>query len=178
MKFSALNIKNQQFNKSIRGYDKDEVHVFLEKLSDEFEKLNNENESLRKELDKATLRINDYRKIEKNLQDTLLKAHESSSKAVESAKKQANLVLKEAEIKASQTIEKAKKSADEVRNSVLNLREEKNLLVAKLKAFVQTQSELIEMKTDEKPELKLAEIKKEDKKEPQINIDEIVEKLL
>ena len=66
MKFSPFNIKNQEFNKALRGYDKDEVQLFLEKLSDEFEKINSENDSLKKELEKATSRINEYKRIEKN----------------------------------------------------------------------------------------------------------------
>jgi cell division initiation protein len=65
MKFSPFNIKNQEFNKALRGYDKDEVQLFLEKLSDEFEKINSENDSLKKELEKATSRINEYKRIEK-----------------------------------------------------------------------------------------------------------------
>ena len=45
-------------------------------------------------------------------------------------------MIKEAEIKASQIIEKAKENANEIRNSVINLREEKDLIVAKLKSIV------------------------------------------
>jgi cell division initiation protein len=178
MKFSPLNIKNQEFNKSVRGYDKDEVHLFLEKLADEFEKLIAENDSVKKELEQAKNRLAEYKKIEKNLQDTLLKAHESSSRAVESAKKQSVLMIKEAELKATQLIDKARESADDIRNSVLGLREEKALLIAKLKALINSQASILEMKINEttdaqKPVDKAGEVEKLD-----INIDDILEKLL
>ena len=127
MKFSPMSIKKQEFNKVMRGYDKDEVQAFLDKLSDEFETLQKENDSLRKNLKNLTAKLNEFRRIEKNLQDTLLKAQESSSKSLESTKKQSSLMIKEAEIKASQIIEKAKENANEIRNAVINLREEKNL---------------------------------------------------
>ncbi len=39
MKFSPLSIKKQDFSRSVRGFDKEEVQAFLEKLADEFEDL-------------------------------------------------------------------------------------------------------------------------------------------
>lgn len=178
MKFTPLNIKSQQFKKTVRGYDKDEVHVFLEHLADEFEKLNSENESLRKDLEKANARISEFRKIEKNLQDTLLKAHESSSKAVESAKKQTALIIKESEIKAQQIVEKAKSDADQIRNAVLALREEKNMIIAKLKALINSQAGLLEMKLESSEREKPVERKPAETENLNLNIDDILEKLL
>jgi len=178
MKFSPLNIKNQEFNKSVRGFDKDEVHLFLEKLANEFEQLIAENETVKKELEQAKNRITEYKKIEKNLQDTLLKAHESSSRAVESAKKQSVLMIKEAELKATQLIDKARVSADDIRNSVLGLREEKALLIAKLKALINSQASILEMKMTESVEEKKVTAKIEEQEKLDINVDDILEKLL
>jgi len=179
MKFSALSIKNQQFNRVLRGYDTDEVKHFLERLADEVEALNTENENLKKELDKVNSRINDYRKIEKNLQDTLLKAHESSSKSIESARKQSVLILKEAELKAVQITEKAKKNADDIRNAVLTLREEKNVIIARLKALINSQAGLLQIQTEDNTITEPKEIKRVDSgTQLDISVDEIVEKLL
>ena len=110
---SPLSIKKQEFNSSLRGYDKEEVEAFLEKLADDFEELQQENESIKRQLDDANLRLSEFARIEKSLQDTLLKAQDSSTKAIESTKKQTSLMIKEAEIKASQIIEKAKNYAEE-----------------------------------------------------------------
>ncbi len=38
MRFTPFSIKAQEFNKSVRGYDKDEVRAYLDTLSNEFEK--------------------------------------------------------------------------------------------------------------------------------------------
>lgn len=184
MKLSPLNIRNQQFNKSIRGFEPEEVAAFLDKIAEEFEKLNSENDYLKKELDKASAKLNEYRKIEKKLQDTLLNAHESSSKATESAKKQGSLIIKEAEVKAAQILENAKSEADAIRSAVLTLREEKNLLIARLKALVTTQSNLLELKIEsiEKEKTVQKPLPEEDKSierdKIDINIDGIIDKLL
>jgi len=39
MKVSPLNIKKQEFTRAMRGYDKEEVEAYLDKLADEFELL-------------------------------------------------------------------------------------------------------------------------------------------
>jgi len=178
MKVSPLNVKKQEFNKTVRGYDKDEVHAFLSKLADEFDVLQKENELLKKELDEAKAKITEFHKIEKNLQDTLLKAQESSTKSIESTKKQANLMLKEAEIKASQIMEKARENANDIRNAVINLREERNLIVANLKSIINSQARLLELKVENAGE-EIVEVKEQEQaKKIDINIDEIVNKLL
>ena len=174
---SPLSIKKQEFNKSFRGYDKEEVEAFLEKLADDFEELQQESESIKRQLDDANLRLSEFARIEKSLQDTLLKAQESSTKAIESTKKQTSLMIKEAEIKASQIIEKAKNYAEEIRNSVINLREEKDLIIVKLKAIVNSQARLLDMRVADAGEEIVSAKEIENPNKLNIDIDKIVENL-
>lgn len=178
MKLSPISIKKQEFNRTLRGYDKDEVKAFLDKLSDELEILQRENESLKKELETASNRLTEFRRIEKNLQDTLLKAQESSVKSIDSAKRQTSLMVKEAEIKASQILEKARENANEIRNAVINLREEKDLIVARLKAIISSQAQLLELKIENANEENNISKKFEQTKNVDINIEDIVNKIL
>ncbi len=177
MRFTPFSIKAQEFNKSVRGFDKDEVRAYLETLSNEFEKLQNENNELRNRIDNSSEELTEFKKLEKTLQATLITAQESSSKAVESARKQNQLIIKEAEIKANQTIEKANKDAEIIRDSVLQLKEEKNLLIAKLKAMVETQASILDIgsKTFESKSLPVEEMKKDNS---EIDVDDVLEKLL
>jgi len=174
---SPLSIKKQEFNSSLRGYDKEEVEAFLEKLADDFEELQQENESIKRQLDDANLRLSEFARIEKSLQDTLLKAQDSSTKAIESTKKQTNLMIKEAEIKASQIIEKAKNYAEEIRNSVINLREEKDLIIAKLKAIVNSQARLLDMRVADAGEEIISAKEIENPNKLNIDVDKIVDNL-
>ena len=50
MKFSPMNIKAQEFTKTMRGYDVEEVRAFLERLSNEMGNILQENDSVKKEL--------------------------------------------------------------------------------------------------------------------------------
>lgn len=182
MKFTPFGIKNQEFNKSVRGYDRDEVKAFLEKLADEYERLQNENDKLKDEIERNDEQLKEYKKIEKNLQTVMLSATESTTKAVDSAKKQTALMIKEAELKAAQMIEKAKENANSIRDAVLKLREEKKLLVARLKAMVTSQADLLEFNVENvesknKRKEPQADIKKKEE-QSEINVDDILEKLL
>ena len=182
MKFTPYGIKNQEFNRTVRGYDKDEVKAYLEKLSDEFERLQGENEKLKSESTDLEEQLKEFKRIEKNLQQAVLNTTESSVKAVDLAKKQSALMLKEAELKAAQIIEKAKDHANSVRDSVVQLREERKLLIARIKAIVDSQANLLEfdlhgINTDVKKKERTKSDETTDE-QSEINIDDILEKLL
>jgi len=178
MKLSPLLIKKQEFTKSLRGFDPEEVQAFLDKIANDVDSIIQENEILKKEVESLNQNVSEFRSIEKNLQDTLLKAQDSSSKALESSKKQTNLIMKEAEIKASQILENAKQEANDIRNAVVNLREERDLIVAKLKSIVNSQAHLLESKVKDVGEEPVQPKKSETKENVDIDVDDIVNKLL
>ena len=152
--------------------------MFLESLSNEFEDLMKENEKLLAEIEKNTEEIVEYKKMEKSLQETLLNAQESTSKSVESAKKQNQLIIKEAEIKSNQIIEKAKLEAELIRSSVLKLKEERNLFIAKLKSMVETQSSILNMGVNSIDTKNPVVESYNEPNHPKIDEDDVLEKLL
>lgn len=176
MKFTPFGIKNQEFSQSLRGYDKEEVRAYLEKLSNEIEKLIQENERIKEGEKELKDRLYEYKKIEKNLQRSLVSAQEASGKATEDAKRQKAVIIKEAELKRDMIIKKAEEHAKFIRESVAELSEEKELLLSRLKAMVTTQIELLEMKIS-RNEIKPME-ENVSKQNTEINIDDIVEKLI
>ncbi|MBU0474156.1 MAG: DivIVA domain-containing protein [Bacteroidetes bacterium] len=177
MKFTPYSIKAQDFNKAFRGFDKDEVRAYLSNLANEFDKLQIENNAQNDRILNTSEEISEFKKLEKTLQLTLVSAQESTSKAVESARKQSQLIIKEAEIRANQIIEKANKEAEVIRSSVLQLREERNLLIAKLKAIVETQANILDIGSETFASKSLPiEVKQNDNSE--IDLDDVLEKLL
>ena len=176
MKFTPFGIKNQEFSQSLRGYDKEEVRAYLEKLSNEIEKLIQENERIKEGEKELKDRLYEYKKIEKKLQRSLISAQEASGKAIEDAKKQKAVIIKEAELKRDMIIKNAEEHAKFIRESVAELSEEKELLLSRLKAMVTTQIELLEMKIS-RNEIKPVE-ENVSKQNTEINIDDIVEKLI
>ena len=166
MELSPENIRKKEFENSRKGFNKEEVLAFLEKIANDVDKLQNENDSLKIEIETLNVQLAEYKRIEKRIQDTLAKAEESSKKSMDSAKKQVNRMIQEAELKAQQILEKAKENANDVRNSLIQLREERSLIVVKLKAIINSQAQLFEMKVEEdanekepaKPEKKISKV--------------------
>jgi cell division initiation protein len=181
MKITPIDIKTQNFTRSLRGYDAEEVKAFLEKLAAEVEELMNENETLIEEINELKTSLDGYKKIEKDLETKLLKAQDSSTKSIETAKNQTGMILKEAELKAADIIEKAKLDANEIRDSVNNLKEERDLIISKLKAIVNTQSTLLEgkVKNIDKEQQETEKTKQQQMKDDfDVDVDDIVNKLL
>jgi cell division initiation protein len=178
MKLSPANIKRQEFSKVMRGYDVSEVAAFLERVADEIEELQTQNEELKKDLEFANSKVTEFRRIEKNLQETLIKAQETSAKSMEAAKKQAVLILKDAEGKAQQIIEKARINSIEIRNAVDSLKEEKDVLLAKLKAIVNSQINIISKTFNEEEEpVELEQKRKPVQSSVDIDINDIINKI-
>ncbi len=179
MRISPISIKKQEFSKVFRGYDAEEVHAFLDRLSDEFDSLSKENEFFKIQLDDANKSLEEFKRIEKSLQGTLLKAQDSSSKAIESTRKQTSLMIKEAEIKAAQIIDKAKEGANSMRDAVINLREERDLIISRLKAIISSQSQLLEFKVELAGQEEQSDASRSEKNEKlDLNVDDIIKKLL
>jgi len=179
MKFTPLNIQQQEFSKGLKGYKQEEVRTFLLSVADSYEEILNENNELKSEIESLKKKNLEFQKIEKSLQDTLLSAQENSTKAVEDARKKTGFLVKDAEEKATKILESAKKEADGIRNSVTKLREEKHLLISKLKGIIESQAGLLNLGFSE--DVRVApEIRKKgsDGGDDKINVDEIVEKLL
>ncbi len=178
MKLSPQLIKKQEFEKSMRGYNVDEVQAFLDKISSEMEELINQNEQLENEVDRLNREVEAFRQIEKKLQDDILKASETSAQAIESAKKQSALIIKEAEVKASQMIQNSEEKVNIMQNAVMTLRAEKDLIIARLRAIVGTQSNLLEGKVKDAGQEQKKPKAPDQAEKLDINLDDIVDKLL
>ena len=63
MKLSPILIKKQEFEKSMRGYNVEEVQAFLDKLSTDIEELLNENEQLQNEVSRLKSELDDFHRI-------------------------------------------------------------------------------------------------------------------
>ena len=178
MIFTPDGIKKQEFKKSFRGFDKEEVHAFLEKLSTEFETLFNENEVLKTEIEEAKQKLEKFLQMENKIQETLTDTGEKSNQVIEDAKLKAGEILRLAEEKSTELLQKSREEADRLKSAVINLREEKEILLTKLKTVINYQAHLLEVKVEEAGE----EIKESRRPEPssgvEIDVNDIVQKLL
>ncbi|RAU83679.1 DivIVA domain-containing protein [Pontibacter arcticus] len=111
MKITPLDIRQKTFEKAFRGLDKDEVNAFLLTLSQQWEKLLDENKDLRMKLETAHRETQKLREVESSLYKTLKTAEDTGNSILEQATKSAELKGRESELKANELISHARTQA-------------------------------------------------------------------
>lgn len=145
MKLTPLDIKKQEFKKTLRGFDCVEVETFLEMVADEYEQLIAERNQLSDELNKLRTQLLDYQQVEKTLRETLMTAQEAVNRSRRNSEKEAALIIREAEIKAEKLLEKTKTELAEMKNELMLVKAEKESFTKRLKHLLQSQLELIDV---------------------------------
>jgi cell division initiation protein len=111
MKITPLEIRQKTFEKNFRGYEKDEVHAFLLTLSQEWERIMDENKELRIKLDTTEREVSKLREVESSLFKTLKTAEDTGANVIDQARKAAELHLRESQLKAEAMLNEAKSKA-------------------------------------------------------------------
>ncbi|WP_242926888.1 DivIVA domain-containing protein [Pontibacter vulgaris] len=114
MKITPLEIRQKSFEKAFRGLDKDEVNAFLLTLSQQWEKLLDENKDLRLKLEASHRETQKLREVESSLYKTLKTAEDTGNSILEQATKSAELQAREAQLKADELLTQARTEARRV----------------------------------------------------------------
>ena len=145
MKLTPIEIKKQEFKKSMRGYDAVEVDTFIELVANEYENLLAENETLRKQILAAETELKHFKEVEKTLKQTLYNVQETSQMSKENSQKEATLIKKEAELAAAQMTEKARLEVHKMHEEVIALKQQKESFIARLRHLLSSQIELLDV---------------------------------
>ena len=108
MKITPLEIRQKEFEKNFRGYDKDEVNAFLQTLSQEWERILEDNRDMRYKLDSTQREVEKLREVESSLFKTLKTAEDTGASMIDQANKTAELRIREANIKAEEILSEAR----------------------------------------------------------------------
>lgn len=145
MKLTPLDIRKQTFKKkAMSGLDPAEVQAFLEMAAGEFEELIRENTSLAERMQGLDTKIDDYRRMEKTLQDTLLSAQKTSDELRNNAEKRGELLIKEAQFKADQIIGEARARLMDLQRQIADLKNVRSNYLAKLRSLLESHLEMLQ----------------------------------
>ena len=112
MKITALDIRQKTFEqKTFRGIDKDEVQAFLTTVSQQWERLGDENRELRLKLEHAQQDVQKMREVESSLYRTLKTAEDTGNNITEQAQRDADLRVREAQLQAENLLNDARQRA-------------------------------------------------------------------
>ena len=144
MRVTPLDIRKQEFRKTMRGLDSDEVYAFLNTVADEYEAVLSDNKNLRERIVELEERLNEYKNIEKNLRNTLLTAERLTAEAKENARREASLIIREAEMEAEKAAGAVRAQASELRKEILELKKQKDSYLTRLRTLIETHQKMIE----------------------------------
>ncbi len=111
MRITPLEIRQKDFEKKLRGYDKDEVNAFLQSLSNEWERILDENKETKIRLDQAEKEVQKLREVENSLFKTLKTAEDTGANLIDQANKAAELHMKETDMQAEALLSESKSKA-------------------------------------------------------------------
>jgi cell division initiation protein len=145
MKLTPLDIRKQTFKKKgMGGLDPAEVQAFLEMVSAELEELIRENTSLAERMQGLDGKIEDYRRMEKTLQDTLMSAQKTSDELRENAERRAELLLREAQFKADQIIGEARARLMDLQRQIADLKNLRSAYLAKFRSLLESHMDMLQ----------------------------------
>lgn len=144
MPITPLEIRKQEFKKSLRGYDVHEIRAFLEMVSTEVENLLRENASLTEKVSDMDAKIGDYRRMEKILQDTLTTTQKAADELKSGAKKEAETIIANAKIEAQRFLKDAQTELAKTKEETKMIEHQKLLLVAEFRGLLESYLRLLE----------------------------------
>jgi len=136
---TPLDIYNKEFKRSVRGYSEDEVNEFLDEVVRDYEALIRENDELKQNTSGMSDRLEEYRKLEVTLQNTLVVAQSTAEEVKLAARKEADLVIREAEGKAQEMIHRAEARVRETMQEFERLQRETDQFRARVRSLLESQ---------------------------------------
>ena len=137
MKLTALEIKQQSFDKTLRGYDVAEVQAFLNMASAQWESMTARIRELRAHIEELNGKVKHYEKVELALHETLLAARESAENRMEDARKDARILIDKARHESESILREAMVRKQEIRQSANQLLNHRGEMINGLRAYLE-----------------------------------------
>lgn len=159
--YTAQEIRKQEFKKSMRGYDPEEVKNYLFTLAQDFENVYSENVQLKETVQRLNYEINRYHKLEETMNNSLILAQQTGDMIKANAKKEAELIM-----------ENAKKKMAEIFIVYQEVVKRMNTFNVELKAQLSAELEVLEKRNQKTEELS-AFFYNDDIKDLLVNLDKL-----
>ncbi len=148
MKLTPLDLQQQTFPKTVRGYDPKQVDAFLGLVRSEWETLIRENQRFKEELTRKEAQVQEYQEKERILRETLITAQRMSNDIKQTAKKEAEIVVGQAELQADKIIHQAHGRLTQLIDEINELKRQRAEFEGKLSGILEAHRRLLDLQTD------------------------------
>ena len=143
MKLTPLDIRKQEFDKSLRGYDPSEVRNFLDIVATQWEEIADERRRLEDKVSDLHNKLEHYERVEEALQEALQTARENAEDKIKNAEREAELIVNEAKAEAREIRQEAKEERDQLQRRTQRIDDRRGEIVARLRSFLMAEMELL-----------------------------------
>ena len=155
MNVSPLDLRQQRFRSSFRGFDKVEVTAFLAAVADDYEQALRETDRLRQDVTRLEALIGEHREHEKNLRNTLMTAQkladdikanadDEAKRIARHAEEDATRILRDAEGRSDQLLDKTQARLEDVQREIDGLKLKRKDVETTIEATIQTLKNTLE----------------------------------
>ena len=145
MKIGPVDIRNHVFSRrKMRGVDEAEVAAYLDLVADRLEEAVLESDDLRARIDQLERDLEEYRKLDRTLRDSLLSAERLADGRLEQTEREARIIVKNAEVEAEKVIATAQAEAASIRGTLDDLRRQRLTYVERFRALLRSQMKILE----------------------------------
>ena len=138
-RLTPLDVRKQEFRRSVRGYEPAGVDEFRERVADELDRVLRERAQLDERLRNFHEQLRAFREREKAMNEALVSAQQLRVETKESAQKQADIVIREAEQRAEEILRGARRAEQELSERTRAVERQFNAYVAGFRALLERQ---------------------------------------
>jgi cell division initiation protein len=149
MRIAPLDLRQQRFRTTFRGFDQTEVVAFLTEAADDYEQALREIDRLRQDLVRQDQSLIEHREREANLRNTLLTAQRLADEIKESAQAEAKLIVREAQGRADLLLQKAQGRLSEIERDIDEMRLRRRDVEGSLESSIQALYRALEFIRDQ-----------------------------
>ena len=149
MQFTPLDIQQQQFKISFRGFDVREVDAFLEQIADTFKSLQSNNISLQDEISRLKLENQGYRRREETFKRALLNSQKVLEQMKKNAQKSAELIIADAEVKAEKLLNRAHNRLAQLHEDIAELKRQRIQIEIQVRSILENHTKFLDLGKEE-----------------------------
>jgi len=143
--------KRGDFKKSMRGYDPQEVDVFLDLVAERMEELVKETIGLRERSERLQIQVDAQSGRERAVQEALVTAQSLREEMREQSRREAELARREAEVEARKLLSDADRRLDERRSALEELERKRARFLRAFRSLLERELDMVVVEEGRSP---------------------------
>ena len=152
-RLTAMDIENQDFGRKLRGYDPQEVNLFLKSVGENVARLTLENGEMLEEVGQLRRQLEELRANEKSLQKTLVSAQRMTEEMKDRAGREGELMVQEARHRADRVGAEAQNTLMRLEADISRAKLDRETFERQLRSVIEQHLTLLDLRRDARAKL-------------------------